>query len=462
MTTTPTTQTSMTWHALARLGKPSANSWESRGTPLSSIQTTNPPPGIAALAGDTRPPTGQADFVIMRTEGLTKQFGSRTAVQSLNLEVRRGDAFALLGPNGSGKTTTIRMALGLVLPTEGTIHLFGGDMSVTDQRQQALRRVGAIIEQPSFYPFLSGRENLQGIATFSGLARGAATDARIDSTLALVGLAARARDTYRKYSLGMKQRLGIAAALLTNPELIILDEPTNGLDPAGVAEVRALIMQLAQRGVTIILSSHLLYEVQQVCTRVAIIKEGVLLAQGSVTELLGVQNGVVIGFDDPNALFRAVQVMQSANQPWLRGAQYVRAEPGAWAPPGGWLLQVDAPANYTSAVNALLGAQGLYPAEVRRREPSLEQYFLTLTSGPMPQPMAPGAPTPAAPAPAVGAAPYPPYVPGVPGSPGLPDHPIAAESDGATLATPSAPAGYSASPMTATTPPTTSAQGDIR
>ena len=395
---------------------------ESGETTLSSIQATSPAPptGIAALAGDLQQPTGQADTVIMRTEGLTKQFGARTAVRSLNLEVRRGDVFALLGPNGSGKTTTIRMALGLILPTEGKIYLFGGDMSVTDQRQQALRRVGAIIEQPSFYPFLSGRENLQGIATFSGLARGAATDARIEATLALVGLAARARDAYRKYSLGMKQRLGIAAALLTNPELIILDEPTNGLDPAGVAEVRALIMQLAQRGVTIILSSHLLYEVQQVCTRVAIIKEGVLLAQGGVTELLGVQNGVVIGFDDPNALFRAVQVMQTANQPWLRGAQYVRAEPGAWAPPGGWLLQVDAPATYTSAVNALLTAQGLYPAEVRSREPSLEQYFLTLTSGPMPPPMPlPGVPGASAP-------PYLPYVPGVPGTPGVPGQPPAA------------------------------------
>ncbi len=358
----------------------------------SSTQATTPAPlGIAALAGGMRSAGAETDRVIMRTEGLTKQFGARTAVRSLNLEVRRGDVFALLGPNGSGKTTTLRMALNLILPTEGKIYLFGGDMSVTDQRQQALRRIGAIIEQPSFYPFLSGRENLQGIATFSGLKRGAATNARIEATLGLVGLAGRAGDAYRKYSLGMKQRLGIAGALLADPELIILDEPTNGLDPAGVAEVRALILQLAQRGVTIILSSHLLYEVQQVCTRVAIIKEGVLLAQGQVADLLGAQNGVLVGFDDPNALFRAVQVLQTAKQPWLRGAQYARAEPGAWSPPGGWLLQVDAPATYASAVNALLAAAGLYPAEVRRREPNLELYFLSLTSGAGPLPTPPGA-----------------------------------------------------------------------
>ncbi len=346
------------------------------------------------------------------------------------------------------------MALGLILPTDGAIDLFDSDISNPDLRAQALRRVGAVIEQPAFYPFLSGRENLHGIATFSGLPAGKATNARVELALAQVGLASRAGDAYRKYSLGMKQRLGIAAALLTNPELMILDEPTNGLDPSGMAEVRGLIMQLSQRGITILLSSHLLYEVQQVCTRAAIIREGILLAQGNVKELLGAQNGIIVGFDKPEMLFPAVQALQAANQPWLRGAVYARPELGAWAPPGGWLLQVDAPAERASEINAILNAANLPPAEVRRREPSLETYFLSVVNAALPLvgsvapvipntiPFAPpgslGAPTGATPA---GYAPYP-YTSYPLYAPGAPQ-----------LASPPPAIGPQTSP-TSTTPPT--------
>ncbi len=342
--------------------------------------------------------TGPAPAVVLRTEQLTKHFGSLPAVSNLNLEVRRGDVFGLLGPNGSGKTTTLGMILGLIWPTAGRVFLFGNPMTDDRARRAALQRIGAIVEQPAFYPYLTGRENLLGVATFAGLPTDAITRARIDEVLVQVGLASRARDAYNKYSLGMKQRLGIAAALLTNPELIVLDEPTNGLDPAGMVEVRALIGQLAQRGITVLLSSHLLHEVQQVCTRVAILKQGVLLAQGAVADLLASQIGIQLGFSQPELLQKAASVLQEAAKttaPWLRGTRYIQPEPGAWVPPGGWLLLVDAPLERAPDINALLGAQGVYAAEIRRREASLEQFFLALTAG-QPQP-APRAPTGAVP-----------------------------------------------------------------
>jgi len=328
-------------------------------------------------------PQAQAPDAIVHTVGLTKRFGQRLAVNDLSLDVQRGDVFGLLGPNGSGKTTTLRMLLGLIWPTSGEIHMFGGDMEEPTQRRVALRRVGAVVEQPAFYPYLSGRENLQGVAVFAGLADTPETRARIEEALEHVGLSARAKDAYRKYSLGMKQRLGIAAALLMEPELVILDEPTNGLDPAGVVEVRGLISALAQRGITIMLSSHLLYEVQQVCTRVAVLQNGALLGQGLVSDLLSAQSGVQLAFNDPDQLPKAVTMLQEAAgaADWLHGARYVQPEPGAWTPPGGWYLLVDAPSERAAEVNQLLAEHGLYAAEVRRREGSLETYFLTLTGG---------------------------------------------------------------------------------
>lgn len=338
-------------------------------------------PMDATVAPATSSGEAPAEEIVLATSGLTKRYGKRLAVNGLNLDVRRGDVFGLLGPNGSGKSTTLRMALGLVWPTAGSISLFGDDHSQSDQRRAALRRVGAVVEQPAFYPYLTGRQNLRGVAIFAGLASSPETHKRVDDALGYVGLATRGDDAYRKYSLGMKQRLGIAAALLTQPELVVLDEPTNGLDPAGMVEVRALIQQLAQRGITVLLASHLLHEVQQVCTRVAIMKEGALLAQGEVADLLSAQIGVQLGFADPEMLQRALQTLQaaSANTPWLRRAMLTAPEPGAWVPPGGQLLFVDAPLDQAAAINALLAEQGIYAAELRRREGSLEQYFLALT-----------------------------------------------------------------------------------
>jgi ABC-2 type transport system ATP-binding protein len=341
-------------------------------------------PGMETTTVRAETPQSTGGDVLVRTIGLSKAFGQRLAVNGLHLEVRRGDVFGLLGPNGSGKTTTLRMLLGLVWPTGGQIELFGHDVNLPGKRKEALQRVGAIVEQPSFYPFLSGRENLGGIATFAGLPPGAATSGRIQTVLEQVGLAERASDTYRKYSLGMKQRLGIAAALLTDPELVLLDEPTNGLDPAGMVEVRALISQLAQRGTTVLLSSHLLHEVQQVCTRVAILKEGALLAQGQVDELLASGSGVQIAFSSADEMARAIDVLRMAQESgttWLNGARYIAPEPGAPPPPGGWYLLVSTTAERASDVNRLLAEHGLYAAEVRRRESSLEQFFLALTGG---------------------------------------------------------------------------------
>ncbi|HEX9058286.1 MAG TPA: ABC transporter ATP-binding protein [Ktedonobacterales bacterium] len=334
-------------------------------------------------SGTEMAPSGVGD-VLIRTEGLTKRFGTRLAVNGVNLEVRRGDVFGLLGPNGSGKTTTIRMLLGLIWPTSGRIELFDMDIGQAGSRRRALQRVGAIVEQPAFYPFLSGRENLGGIATFAGLANGPATRARIDTVLTQVGLADQAGDAYRKYSLGMKQRLGVAAALLSDPEVVLLDEPTNGLDPAGMVEVRELIVQLAKRGTTVFLSSHLLYEVQQVCTRVAILNDGALVAQGQVADLLASGSGIQIAMPNAEDMSRAVaalQLAQASGTTWLSGARYVAPEAGAVPPPGGWYLLINAPRERAGSVNELLAGQGLFVSELRWREASLEQFFLALTGG---------------------------------------------------------------------------------
>jgi ABC-2 type transport system ATP-binding protein len=212
------------------------------------------------------------DELVVTTQGLTKRYGDRLAVDGVSMTVRRGEVYGFLGPNGAGKTTTLRMALGLVRPTSGSVRVLGqpaGSPSVT-------ARVGALIEGPGFYPNLSGRDNLRVLARYRGLPESAADDA-----LARVELADRGADRFRSYSLGMKQRLGVAAALMGAPELIVLDEPTNGLDPAGMVEMRALIVDLARGGQTVVLSSHLLTEVQDICDRVGVIDRGHLLSEST-------------------------------------------------------------------------------------------------------------------------------------------------------------------------------------
>ncbi|HEY9285713.1 MAG TPA: ATP-binding cassette domain-containing protein, partial [Pyrinomonadaceae bacterium] len=236
----------------------------------------------------------RAAAVVLETKRLTKRYGRRVVVNDLSLAVGRGDICGFLGQNGAGKSTTLRMIAGLVRPTAGGVFLLGHD--VARRRARALRRVGVIIESPAFYENFSGRANLRMLASLSGGARAR----RIDEVLDVVGLAARGRDAVRNYSYGMRQRLGIAQALLPDPEVVILDEPTNGLDPQGIREVRDLIRRLRDDlGLTVLLSSHLLTEVEQLCDRVAIIDRGRLLYQGPTEELVAPASSIRLTVDLP-------------------------------------------------------------------------------------------------------------------------------------------------------------------
>jgi len=215
---------------------------------------------------------------IVHTEHLTKRYGDRLAVDDVNLTVRRGEVYGFLGPNGAGKTTTLRMLLGLIRPTAGVAVVLGAAPGAP----AGVRRVGALIEGPGFYPYLSGRDNLRVMARYQGVA-----EVAVDEVLDRVDLRSRGGDKFKAYSLGMKQRLGVASALLGDPDLLVLDEPTNGLDPAGMADMRRLLVDLAAQGQTVLLSSHLLTEVQEICDRVGVIDNGRLLVESTVAELRG-------------------------------------------------------------------------------------------------------------------------------------------------------------------------------
>ena len=219
----------------------------------------------------------------IETRALGKTFGHQSAVAELDLAVPRGSVFGFLGPNGSGKTTTIRMLLGLSAATSGEIRVLSH--RIPDAAADVLPRVGALVEGPAFYPFLSGRENLRRFDSANRHAESATRSARVDAALDRVGLAHAARKPAHAYSLGMKQRLGLANALLVPRDLLVLDEPTNGLDPQGTREVRSLVRSFADEGTTVFLSSHLLAEIEQVCTHVAVMSSGRLVAQGSLDEL---------------------------------------------------------------------------------------------------------------------------------------------------------------------------------
>jgi ABC-2 type transport system ATP-binding protein len=221
----------------------------------------------------------------LQTTGLTKRFHHQTAVDAIDLAVPRGAVYGFLGPNGSGKTTTIRMLLGLVQPTAGTRSVLG--MPIPEKANDALHRVGSLVEGPAFHPYLSGRANLARLDAADLHADPRTARTRIDAALERVGLLAAAGKRYRAYSLGMRQRLAIAAALLQPRELLVLDEPTNGLDPQGTREVRSLIGSLASDGTTVFVSSHLLAEVEQICTHLGVMREGRLVAQGTVAEVQG-------------------------------------------------------------------------------------------------------------------------------------------------------------------------------
>ncbi len=227
-------------------------------------------------------PGGADDFAVL-TRGLTKQFRRQTAVNAVDLAVPTGAVYGFLGPNGSGKTTSIRMLLGLVQPTAGSIEVLG--LPMPDQGAVTLRRVGALVEGPAFHPYLSGRANLARLDAADGHSDARTSGQRIDAALDRVGLLAAATKRYRAYSLGMRQRLAIANALLMPRDLLILDEPTNGLDPQGTREVRHLVGDLAADGATVLVSSHLLAEVEQMCSHVGVMFEGRLVSQGSMAEL---------------------------------------------------------------------------------------------------------------------------------------------------------------------------------
>src|SRR5215467_10939792 len=252
---------------------------------------------------------------VLSTHQLSKSYGERPAVRDLDLEVRRGEVFGFLGPNGAGKTTTIRMMLGLVRPTAGTVEVLGRDVQADGGR--VLPRVGALVEAPALYLYLSGRDNLKA---FAGVLGGVPRE-RLDEVLELVGLAGRQRDRVRSYSLGMKQRLGVATALLNDPDLLVLDEPANGLDPAGIVEMRDLLRQLAGAGKTVFISSHVLAEVQQICDRVAIINLGELVRLAGVAELVAGRGEFVLRLPNPAPALELV-----LRQEWGRSA---RIESGA-------------------------------------------------------------------------------------------------------------------------------------
>ena len=294
---------------------------------------------------------------ILRTIGLTKRYGRLTALQDLDLEVPRGQVYGFLGPNGAGKTTTISLILGLIAPSGGHAEMFGLDTRT--HLSEALRRTGAILEGPSFYPHLSGRDNLRVWGALSGGVDGR----RLDEVLGLVGLQARGRDKVRTYSLGMKQRLGLAAALLHDPDLLVLDEPTNGLDPAGMREFRQLIKELGQMGKTVFVSSHLLGEVEQMCDHVGIVKGGRLLTQGSVAALLGRGQALEMQVTDPDRAVGVLEGLEWVNRVSRRDDR----------------LTVEAPRDRAAELSRALAEQHIYLSELRHRDSSLEEFFLEVT-----------------------------------------------------------------------------------
>lgn len=290
---------------------------------------------------------------IVVTAGLTKRYGEHTAVDAVSMHVGAGEIYGFLGPNGAGKTTTLRMLVGLIRPNAGSAKVLGhepGDPAV-------IRRIGVLIEGPGFYPYLSGRDNLRALAQYRGLGRDDVEDA-----LDRVKLTNRANDKFRTYSLGMKQRLGVGAALLGRPDLLILDEPTNGLDPAGMAEMRELITGLAADGHTVLLSSHMLSEVQEICDRVGVISGGTLLTESTVAELRGAST-LLLRADPMELAFPAVRQVVGERSAMLTTAGIrIEATPGA-AP----------------AVARAVVAAGADLLELRTVEKSLEEVFFEMT-----------------------------------------------------------------------------------
>ncbi len=290
---------------------------------------------------------------IVSAERLTKSYGNKKAVDNATFSVENGQVFGFLGPNGSGKTTTIGMMLGIINRTSGAIKLFE-----TDNLDKARRRVGATLETPNFYPYLSGRDNLRIVAKIKS-----ATEKQIDKALDLVDLTARQQDKFSTYSLGMKQRLAIAAASLAEPDLIILDEPTNGLDPEGIRDVRQIIKALGAEGKTVFLSSHLLSEVEQICTHVAVIKNGKILKQGSIREIISNHFFAALEADDMTRLQDVVKGYDKLVSATMENASLI----------------VELADKDLAALNRFLAGKGVYLSHLAGRRQTLEEAFMELT-----------------------------------------------------------------------------------
>jgi ABC-2 type transport system ATP-binding protein len=304
--------------------------------------------GTMERPGAATSPGGE---VVVEIDALTKRYGPRTVVDRLSMRVRRGEVFGFLGPNGAGKTTTLRMLMGLVRPTSGSASVLGRPAGARGSN------VGALIEGPGFYPYLSGRENLRLLAAYAGVGRD-----RIGEVLRTVDLTDRAEDRYGTYSLGMKQRLGVAAALLRDPQVVLLDEPTNGLDPAGITDMRAVLRRLGTEGRTVVLSSHLLGEVEQVCDRVAVVSQGRLVVESTVGELLGLGRVLV----EARPLSRAAEVAAA-----LLGSDRVTVVDGA--------LHLQVRPDDIGSVNRALVLADVEVTGLRRVARTLEEAFLQIT-----------------------------------------------------------------------------------
>jgi ABC-2 type transport system ATP-binding protein len=323
---------------------------------------------MSALDQSTTASRAGSNSTAIQTTGLTKRFGSRAAIDSVDLQVPRGSAFGFLGPNGAGKTTMIRMLLGLTHASAGTMSVLG--CPVPAERSQALARVGAIVEEPRFHPQLTGRENLRIVAA----ARGPETHERIGPALRRVGLSERADEKVKKYSLGMRQRLGVARCLLADPLLLILDEPTNGLDPGGIQEFREMIRAMVeQEGRTVFISSHLLDEVEKICDHAAIVDRGKILMQGAIAELAegSARHELIVGVDDP---VRALEVLETSDSV----LQAQRSDEGLRVVLGEVPDVSDAES--AAAVNAALVGAGLAVSRLEPVRQSLEKRFLEVTS----------------------------------------------------------------------------------
>ncbi len=309
-------------------------------------------------------PIAQPDLTppVIATAGLMKRFKDVDAVAGIDLRVPSGGVYGFLGPNGAGKTTAIRMLLGLLRPTRGSASLFG---EVVAPGRPVLDRVGALVERPAFYPYLSAADNLHLLGLSRGIDR-SRLGAVVPEALDRVGLADAARRKAGRFSTGMRQRLGIAAALLGRPDLVVLDEPANGLDPNGVVDVRGLIQALARDGITVFLSSHVLPEVEQLCQRVAILQGGRIVAEGETQVMLQKGERVYVRFDTPAEAVRAREILDGfgAVESVGEGAAYL----------------VEVPAGRSSEVTRRLGEGMLYPAELSVRRQTLEHVFIDLTA----------------------------------------------------------------------------------